>query len=66
MPYDTLEKKIELLPAQYQQEVIDFIDFLLTRPHPAKKSIDVAIEELKNGEYDTYSSFDDFLQEIEK
>ena len=40
-------KKIDLLPAHYQQEVIDFVDFLLTRLHPSKNSLDTAIEELK-------------------
>ena len=65
MSYDVLEKKIDLLPVHYQQEVIDFVDFLLTRLHPSKNSLDTAIEELKNGEYQTYSSFDDFLGEIE-
>lgn len=65
MSYDVLEKKIDLLPVHYQQEVIDFVDFLLTRLHPSKNSLDTAIEELKNGEYQTYSSFDDFLGAIE-
>ena len=65
MSYDVLEKKIDLLPVHYQQEVIDFVDFLLTRLHPSKNSLDTAIEELKNGEYQTYSSFDDCLGEIE-
>ena len=65
MSYDVLEKKIDLLPVHYQQEVIDFVDFLLTRLHPSKNSLDTAIEELKNGEYQTYSSFDDFLGKIE-
>ena len=46
-------------------DLIDFVDFLLTRLHPSKNSLDTAIEELKNGEYQTYSSFDDFLGEIE-
>ena len=46
-------------------DLIDFVDFLLTRLHPSKNSLDTAIEELKNGEYQTYSSFDDFLSDIE-
>ena len=27
MSYDVLEKKIDLLPVHYQQEVIDFADY---------------------------------------
>lgn len=65
MPFEVLEKKIAQIPAQYQQELMDFIDFLLTKPETPKNGLDLAIEELKNGEYDTYSSFDDFLSEVE-
>ncbi|MBQ2528647.1 MAG: DUF2281 domain-containing protein [Treponema sp.] len=65
MPFEVLEKKIAQIPAQYQQELMDFIDFLLTKPETPKNGLDQAIEELENGEYDTYSNFDDFLSEVE-
>ena len=44
---------------------MDFIDFLHTKPETPKNGLDQAIEELENGEYDTYSNFDDFLSEVE-
>ena len=65
MPYALFEKKISLIPIQYQQELMDFIDFLLTRPQTPRNGLDIAIAELQNGEYDTYSSFDDFMAEVE-
>ena len=51
MPFEVLEKKIAQIPAQYQQELMDFIDFLLTKPETSKNGLDQAIEELENGEY---------------
>lgn len=65
MPYEVLEKKIAQIPAQYQQELMDFIDFLLTRPRTEKNGLDTAVEELKNGDYETYENFDDFMNEVE-
>lgn len=69
MPYEILEKKIAQIPSQYQQELMDFVDFLLTRPKTEvkaeKNGLDKAIDELKNGDYETYASFDDFMNEVE-
>lgn len=65
MPYEILEKKIAQIPSQYQQELMDFVDFLLTRPKIEKNGLDIAIDELKNGDYETYASFDDFMNEVE-
>jgi hypothetical protein len=50
MPYEVLEKKIAQIPAQYQQELLDFIDFLLTRPETPKNGLDLAIEEEARGD----------------
>ena len=50
---------------RHLNEGMDFIDFLLTKPETPKNGLDQAIEELENGEYDTYSNFDDFLSEVE-
>ena len=65
MPYALLERKIALISPQYQQELMDFVDFLLTRQQTPQTGLDAAIAELENGEYDTYSSFDDFMAEDE-
>lgn len=65
MPYEVLEKKISQIPAQYQQELLDFVDFLLARSKTDKNGLDVAIEELNNGDYETYDNFDDFMNEVE-
>lgn len=69
MPYEILEKKIAQIPTQYQQELMDFVDFLLTRPKTEvkteKNGLDRAIDELRNGDYETYASFDDFMNEVE-
>lgn len=65
MPYAVLEKKIAQIPAQYQQELLDFIDFLLSRPETPKNGLDEAIAELDRGDYETYDNFDDFLAEVE-
>ncbi len=65
MSYDVLEKKIALIPEQYQQELMDFVDFLLSRPATPQNGLDIAIAELNRGDYDTYSNFDDFLAEVE-
>ena len=62
MPYETLEKKIAQIPVQYQQELIDFVDFLLTRPETPRNGLDKAIAEFERCDYD---SFDDFLAEVE-
>ena len=67
MPYAaTLERKIALIPIQYQQELMDFVDFLLARSQTPQNGLDVAIAELENGEYDTYSSFDDFMPQNDR
>ena len=63
MFYDVLKKKIALIPEQYHQEFMDFVDFLLSRSATPQNGLDIAIVELKTGDYDTYSSFDDFLAE---
>lgn len=73
MPYEILEKKIAQIPSQYQQELMDFVDFLLMRSktktktenRTEKNGLDRAIDELKNGDYETYASFDDFMSEVE-
>lgn len=65
MLYEILEKKIAQIPEQYQQELMDFIDFLLTRPRTEKNGLDTALEELKTGDYETYENFDNFMNEIE-
>lgn len=31
MPYEVLEKKIESLPAAYYNELVDYLEFLLTK-----------------------------------
>ena len=63
--YAVLEKKIAQIPPQYQQELLDFIDFLISRPETPRNGLDEAIAELERGDYDTYDSFDDFLAEVE-
>ena len=35
----TIEQKIKQLPKELQEEVIDFIDFLVTKKTPKKKKI---------------------------
>lgn len=69
MSYEILEKKIAQIPSQYQQELMDFVDFLLTRPRTEnrteKNGLDKAIDELKTGDYETYDNFDDFMSEVE-
>ncbi len=65
MSYEVLEKKISQIPAQYQQELLDFVDFLLTRPRTTKNGLDIAIDELEQGDYETYDNFGDFMNEVE-
>lgn len=65
MSYEILEKKISQIPAQYQQELLDFVDFLLTRPRTTKNGLDIAIDELEKGDYETYDNFGDFMNEVE-
>ena len=45
--------------------VLNFIDFLIERPRVSQNGLDLAIAELENGEYETYSDFDEFLKEVE-
>lgn len=63
MPYEVLEKKIAQIPEQYRQELEDFVDFLISRSRAPQNGLDVATEELDNGDCDTYSSFDDFYSD---
>ena len=65
MSYAELEAKIARIPPEYHQELIDFIDFLIERPRVPQNGLDLAIAELENGEYETYSDFDEFLKEVE-
>ncbi len=65
MPFEVLEKKIAQIPAQYQQELMDFIDFLLTKPETPKNGLDLAIEEEARGDVYYYDTVDDMMADLE-
>ncbi len=65
MPFEVLEKKIAQIPAQYQQELMDFIDFLLTKPETPINGLDLAIEEEARGDVYYYDTVDDMMAELE-
>jgi hypothetical protein len=65
MPFEVLEKKIAQIPAQYQQELMDFIDFLLTKPETPINGLDLAIEEEARGDVYYYDTVDDMMADLE-
>lgn len=64
MSYALLEKKIARVPEIYQQELEDFVDFLLSRPETDKNGLDEAIEEEKRGEVFYYDTVEDLLADV--
>ena len=61
MSYTVVAEKLKAVPDYYMDEIADFIDFLLSKVRKTKiNGLDKAIEEVKNGEVETFNSFEDF------
>ena len=61
MSYTVVAQKLKSLPEYYLDEISDFIDFLLSKVSTSKiNGLDQAIEEVRNGEVETFNSFEDF------
>ena len=61
MSYTVVAEKLKAVPDYYMDEIADFIDFLLSKVRKTKiNGLDKAIEEVRNGEVETFNSFEDF------
>ncbi len=61
MSYTIVAEKLKAVPDYYMDEISDFIDFLLSKVRKTNiNGLDKAIEEVKNGEVETFNSFEDF------
>ena len=67
MSYTVVAEKLKSVPDYYMDEIAYFIDFLLSKVHKTKiNGLDKAIEEVKNGEVETFNSFEDFKAAMSK
>lgn len=62
MPYAVVAEKLKAVPADYLEEVSEFIDFILfkSKEESSKNGLDEAIAEVERGEVEAFKSFEDF------
>ena len=62
MPYAVVAEKLKAVPADYLEEVSEFIDFILfkSKEESSKNGLDEAIAEVERGEVEVFKSFEDF------
>ncbi len=66
MPYAVVAEKLKAVPADYLEEVSEFIDFILfkSKEESSKNGLDEAIAEVERGEVEVFKSFEDFKAAI--